>query len=692
MELYIPPPSSFLPRLPPPRPVVPAVPLVPLPDLPDTIHAPEGAYSLTPSLFCSVGTPAAPMVYDTRPNPASAAAFIGGAGGFVMSPPPQSQGPTGQTAMSFGSSIVNGQTQPAFPVRMSFVNVWFPPKGGEKGFGAMLGMSNKAGEIPQMTGYEPSVSSDSDSPPSSENPALILEVPLAALPQPSSSKRMPFVRSSAPANALPRPKNNLRSSNSTFVTRLQALEGLPKIMSERGKVGGEVVRWGFWNLGRTFGWGEEGGRVKDPLARVTFSQVPTCHAVSHLTASPDRVDVVVGFASGDIVWIDFIVGRYTRINKGGLLNNTAVTSITFDPRRPQHFIACFADDIMLQFNLFAEDPVATAVMAERPWTTVFDRQAPVKLVLDGHDEETYEDSMVLWKNEDWAQLSVEGQKGKKEERSPWAGKNPVAACRIGTKGITAMAYSPDGQWLAVTSDDGCLRLVDVASERLSDTFAGYFGALNCVAWAPDSRFVAVGGQDDLITIFSPRESRVVARCQGHSAFVTSICFDQRGGEGRGYRFASVGEDGKLILWDFSSASLHRPRHHVHQQNTSRHHIPASSTLSLAGQSRSQLPMSNSVGGRIHLAPPRSEVALLQPVLARVVEGNLLTGVHIGPNSIVTVSRAALVKFWQRPPKQSTSGRQRGRPASGKDAGFATATGGLGGMKSPRMEKESLVFA
>ena len=102
---------------------------------------------------------------------------------------------------------------------------------------------------------------------------------------------------------------------------------------------------------------------------------------------------------------------------------------------------------------------------------------------------------------------------------------------------------------------------------MTDTYAGYFSALNRVclstpilycpytlpladiqlAWSPDSRFLAVGGQDDLITLFSPREARVVARCQGHSAFVTSIAFDPGRGEGRGYRFASVGEDGKLIL-------------------------------------------------------------------------------------------------------------------------------------------------
>ena len=112
---------------------------------------------------------------------------------------------------------------------------------GRKGIGGLLGMGGAKGEAavlgmgqPQMPGYEPSVSSDSDSPPASDNPPLPptpLEVPLSALPQASSSKRMPFSKSSTAPNALPRPKNNLRSSNSTFVTRLQALDTLPKILA-----------------------------------------------------------------------------------------------------------------------------------------------------------------------------------------------------------------------------------------------------------------------------------------------------------------------------------------------------------------------------------------------------------------------------------------------------------------------------
>jgi len=72
-------------------------------------------------------------------------------------------------------------------------------------------------------------------------------------------------------------------------------------------------------------------------------------------------------------------------------------------------------------------------------------------------------------------------------------------------------------------------------------------------------------------------------------------------------------------WDFSAAQLHRPRHH--HANSSHHRI-AGSTVSLQntgtgtghGRSQSNLPLQTSTRGRYHPAPPRSEVALLQPVM------------------------------------------------------------------------------
>lgn len=121
--------------------------------------------------------------------------------------------------------------------------------------------------------------------------------------------------------------------------------------------------------------------------------------------------------------------------KQGLLNNNAVTSIHFHPRQPQHFIASFSDGIVLQFNIFAEDPIAAAIPGDKPWMANLNAEMPPSPTV-AVDEDGYEEKMLLWKNEDWAQLSVEVQKGKKDERSPWAGKNPTAAVRIGNKSVT----------------------------------------------------------------------------------------------------------------------------------------------------------------------------------------------------------------------------------------------------------------
>ena len=53
----------------------------------------------------------------------------------------------------------------------------------------------------------------------------------------------------------------------------------------------------------------------------------------------------------------------------------------------------------------------------------------------------------------------------------------------------------------------------------------YFGGLLCVCWSPDGKYLVCGGEDDLVTVYSFHEKRVVVRGQGHKSWVSVVAFD-----------------------------------------------------------------------------------------------------------------------------------------------------------------------
>jgi len=234
-------------------------------------------------------------------------------------------------------------------------------------------------------------------------------------------------------------------------------------------------------------------------------------------------------------------------------------------------------------------------------------------------------------------------------------KNPVSHWKVSKRSVVDFVFSPDVKYVAAISEDGCLRVIDALAEQLVDCYAAYFGSLTCVAWSPDGRFIITGGQDDLVNIFSPWEQRVIARCQGHSSFLAALAFDDLRCDGRTYRFGSVGEDNKLILWDFSSGILHRPKLHSHH-----HRLSMASSLSLgvrrrgdtltADRSTLHLPPPGAEGPlpRYHPAPSRNEVAIVQPVLVKQLENDILTAIAFLPRWLLTGSRVGHVKMWIRP--------------------------------------------
>ena len=137
--------------------------------------------------------------------------------------------------------------------------------------------------------------------------------------------------------------------------------------------------------------------------------------------------------------------------------------------------------------------------------------------------------------------------------------NPVASWKISNHKITAFAFSPDSRHLAVVGEDGSLRIINYLNEKLTDLYSSYYGAFLCVCWSPDGKYILTGGQDDLVSIWSLAERRIVARCPGHHSWVTSFDLYAWRLFFRNYRFGSVGEDCRLLLWDFNIGMLRRPK-------------------------------------------------------------------------------------------------------------------------------------
>jgi WD repeat-containing protein 20 len=98
--------------------------------------------------------------------------------------------------------------------------------------------------------------------------------------------------------------------------------------------------------------------------------------------------------------------------------------------------------------------------------------------------------------------------------------------------INELAFSPCGTYLAIVSQDGYLRVFTFIFESLQNmqiqlrcSMKSYFGGLLCVCWSSDGKYIATGGEDDLITIFSFNECRVVCRGRGHRSWINCCSFD-----------------------------------------------------------------------------------------------------------------------------------------------------------------------
>ncbi|GAA5848601.1 hypothetical protein JCM8547_004569 [Rhodosporidiobolus lusitaniae] len=612
--------------------------------------SPEGVYTLVstlnvPSTAAPGGAPSAPLNSTSQPANATGTAN-----------PPDQPGPP-----------------PTFPSKLAVVSVRFPVKeNAGLGLGMSLGRAKGKevadGAFASSAAPIPGAADPSNARGSGSNAVSGSFSPLMKRRPLTSSFSMLGSSTSAGDGGVgtSRPARAFKGSSSSFI---RSWEGLPlsqaqlKTLAE-GNAGRDTI-FAFQTIGKTVLWSDVGTGKKEPLSKIIFSTFPTCIDANQHTASHQQVDILIGFSSGDIVWVDPLTARYSRFNKSGVITSSPVTSILWLPPAPPSnappsspsfapssptletrsnlFLTSHADGTLLIWDKDREDwngfvpsgvPRSVPNGNENGWSLGGATMGSGKVV------EGSEDMIV-------SRPAATDKKGQSTSKF-----NPVSHWKLSKKAITAFAFSPDLQLCAAVGEDGCLRIIDAVEEKLLDTFSSYFGALSCVAFSPDGRFVVTGGQDDLCTVYAPLEQHVVAHCQGHASWVTSIVWDPWRSEERSLRFVSVGEDCKIVLWDLSSAALTRPKAHAHP-HARRHSTSSQISLprrSMSG-SHSHLPLdpAQRTGPSFHAAPRRDDVSLLQPVAVKTLSSDLFTTVRVLPGHLITASRSGQVKQYERPP-------------------------------------------
>ena len=195
---------------------------------------------------------------------------------------------------------------PIHPTKLSTITVRFPAtkQGSTPGFAQLLGGNREAAKKDNLKDK----GQDGNSLSSSDTPEDSFPSPdMTGQDSPTVAQDIPSLFSvGGKKKHISRPKQNIRTTSSTFISRLQSAEGLGKSMQAKQ---GDVT-FLFYNSAKSFLWAEVGSKSKEPLARVTFTAFPTCHDINPATASSDRLDVVIGFNTGDLVWFGECLAQF----------------------------------------------------------------------------------------------------------------------------------------------------------------------------------------------------------------------------------------------------------------------------------------------------------------------------------------------------------------------------------------------
>ena len=121
-----------------------------------------------------------------------------------------------------------------------------------------------------------------------------------------------------------------------------------------------------------------------------------------------------------------------------------------------------------------------------------------------------------------------------------------------TAKTSAVAFSPNGRYLAVGDTDGELFVRDAQNWRILSRLSGHIAQITHVAWSPGSDRLAASSRDGSVRVFELEGGRTLATLRGHRGAARAVAFDLEGDH-----LFSCGEDGTVHQWEVASGRLLR---------------------------------------------------------------------------------------------------------------------------------------
>jgi WD40 repeat protein len=133
-----------------------------------------------------------------------------------------------------------------------------------------------------------------------------------------------------------------------------------------------------------------------------------------------------------------------------------------------------------------------------------------------------------------------------------AKRSPVLRLRHRLGPLKTIMFSPDGTSLASahTYERG-IRIWDISSGRMLQTFAGHHLGTNSLAFSPDGSVLATGGGDGVVRLWNVATGDLLSAMDAQSIGLLSVAFLR---DGRSLAAAGFG-DNDIRIWDLQRSKL-----------------------------------------------------------------------------------------------------------------------------------------